>query len=193
MIKWIKDHKYLQKMQEKHKDFLVLAFYGEFSFAAKRALGELEQFSEWYKEIPVYIIDVQKVKGVHKQFGVENVPTVLSLEKGKVTRRIEGVESAQLYAQVLSGAQLSHYKKGEKKISHRVIVYTGQGCPACATAKAYLRLKGVGFREVDISRDQHAARRLVQHSGQMAVPQIDIDGHIVVGVDQAKIDRLLSS
>lgn len=193
MIEWIKDPEHFQKIKEKHKDFLVLSFYGEFSSAAKRALGELEQFSKWYKEIPVYVIDVQKVKGVHKQFEVKNVPTVLSLEKGKVTRRMEGVESAQLYAQVLSGAQPSRHKKGEKTISHRVIIYTGAGCPHCAAAKAYLRRKGVGFREVNVSQDQHAAQRLVQHSGQMGVPQIDIDGHIVVGNDKAKIDRLLAS
>jgi len=34
---------------------------------------------------------------------------------------------------------------------------------------------------------------LVRRSGQMAVPQIDIGGHLVVGFDQAKIDRLLSN
>jgi glutaredoxin 3 len=50
----------------------------------------------------------------------------------------------------------------------------------------------VSFREVDIARDQHAAQSLVRRSGQMAVPQIDIDGHLVVGFDQAKIDKILS-
>ena len=192
MVTWIKDEKHLQQVQQKDKNFLVLAFYGAFSSAAKRALTELEQFSEENKKIPLYVIDVEKVKGVHKQFGVKNVPTVLAVEKEKVTRRIEGVESARLYAQILSGAHPSQRRKGEKTISHRVIVYSGPGCPACGTAKAYLRRRGVNFRDIDIARDQHAAERLVRRSGQMAVPQIDIDGHLVVGFDQAKIDRLLS-
>lgn len=193
MIEWIKDHKYLGQVQEKHKEFLILVFYANFSSAAKRALAELESFSKENEEIPIYVIDVEKVKGVHKQFGVENVPAVLALKKGEVSRRIEGVESAQFYARILLGAHPLRHKKAEGGISHRVIVYSGPGCPACGTAKAYLRRRGVSFRDIDISHDQHAAERLVRRSGQMAVPQIDIDGRLVVGFDQAKIDRLLSN
>jgi len=191
MLEWIKDSNHFEQVQKKHREFLVVVFFANFSSSAKRALAELENFSKENKELPVYVIDVEKVKGVHKQFGVENVPTVLALEKEKVVRRIEGVESAQFYARILSGVRPSRYKKGEKGISHRVIVYSGQGCPHCATAKAYLRSRGVSFRDIDVSHDRQAAQKLVQRSGQMGVPQIDIDGHLVVGFDQAKIDRLL--
>jgi len=193
MIEWIKDHKNFGEVQEKHKEFLIVLFYANFSSASKRALAELEQFSKENEQVAVYVIDVERVKGVHKQFGVENVPTVLALRKGKVAQRLEGVESAQFYARIFSGAYPSHYKTGKSPVSHRVIVYSGPGCPACGTAKAYLRRRGVSFREVDIARDQHAAQSLVRRSGQMAVPQIDIDGHLVVGFDQPKIDRILSS
>ena len=170
MVKWIKDQKHLQEVQKKHREFLILVFYAKFSSSAKHALAELENFSKENKEAPVYIIDVEKIKGIHKQFGVENVPTVLALEKEKITRQIEGVESTQFYARILSGAAPSLRKKGEKAVSRRVIVYSGSGCPACATAKSYLRRRGVSFRDIDISHDQHAAERLVQRSGQMAVP-----------------------
>lgn len=193
MIDWIKDHKHFAQVQEKQREFLILLFYAKFSSHAKRALSEIEQFSKENKKIPVYIIDVEKVKGIHKQFGVENVPTVLSLKKGKASQRVEGVESAKFYSHVFSGVSFSPYKTGKKSVSHRVIVYSGPGCPACGTAKAYLRRLGVPFRVVDISHDQRAAERLFRRSGQMAVPQIDIDGHLVVGFNQAKIDRLLSS
>ena len=190
---WIKDHKHFGQVKEKHKEFLILVFYANFSSPAKRALSEIERFSKENKQIPVYIIDVERVKGIHKQFGVENVPTVLSLRKGKVTQRFEGVESAKFYAHIFSGMYSSHYKTGKKAVSHRVIVYSGPGCPACGTAKAYLRSRGVSFRVVDISRDPRAGERLIRRSGQMAVPQIDIDGHLVVGFNQGKIERLLSS
>ena len=190
MIKWIEEQNHLQDAQNKHKDFLILMFYGSFSTSAKRALVELENFSEENKEIPVYVIDVEKIKDAHKRFEVKNVPTVLALREGKVTQRIEGVENTRFYARIFCGTA-SPYKSGEKGISHRVVVYSGPGCPACGTAKAYLRRLGVSFRVVDIARDQHAAERLVRRSGQMAVPQIDIDGHLIVGFDQAKIDRLL--
>jgi glutaredoxin-like YruB-family protein len=193
VIKWIKHHKHLGQVQEEHEKFLILSFYGNFSSASNRALAELEKFSKENKEMPIYIIDVEKVKGVHKQFEVENVPTVLVLEKDKVTRRIEGVESAQFYTKIFFGAAPSGLTKGKKTVSHSVVVYSGASCPACGAAKSYLRRRGVRFRDIDISRDPHAAERLVQRTGRMAVPQILIDGRLVVGFDQAKIDRLLSN
>jgi glutaredoxin-like YruB-family protein len=193
MIEWIEDHEHLGQVQQKHKELLIVLFYANFSAASKRALAELEQFSKEDEHVPVYVIDVERVKGAHKHFGVEGVPTVLALRKGKVTQRIEGVESAGFYARTFSGAHPSRYKTGKGTVSHRVIVYSGPGCPACGTAKAYLRRRGINFREVDIARDQHAAQSLVRRSGQMAVPQIDIDGHLIVGFDRAKIDRILAS
>lgn len=75
--------------------------------------------------------------------------------------------------------------------SHRVLVFTTPSCPWCNRAKAYLREHKVPFREVDVSRDQAAARDLVRRSGQMGVPVIEIDGRPVIGFDRPKIDRLL--
>lgn len=193
MIKWIKDRKHLLQVQQKHEKFLILVFYGNFSSASKRALAELEKFGKENKEMPIFVIDVEKVKGVHKRFAVENVPTVLVLEKDKVTRRVEGVENALFYTNIFFGAAPSGLTKGEKKISHSVVVYSGANCPACGAAKSHLRRRGVRFRNIDISSDPHAAERLVQRTGRMAVPQIFIDGHLIVGFDQAKIDRLLSN
>lgn len=192
MVTWIKDKDNLMQVQEQHKDFLMLLFYADFSETAKRALSELEKFSQENKEVPVYGIDVQKLKGIHKQFGVDSVPTVVAVKKGNISWRIEGVESAELYSRILYETNALPSKKGKKSVFHQVIVYSGSGCPACGAAKTYLRRQGVRFREIDISRDQQAAERLVQRSGQMAVPQIDIDGHLIVGFDQTKIDKLLS-
>jgi len=191
MIEWIKNYSHFEQIQEKHKKFLVLLFYADFSDNAKRALKELEEFDRANSEMPVYIVDIEKVKEIHGQFGVENVPTLLALQEGKAVRKLEGVESSQFYARVLCGANPFYRKNAGKKGVHRVIVYSGPGCPACGLVKTYLRKQGVGFREIDISRDQHAAERLVRRSGQMAVPQIDIDGHLIVGFDKEKIDRLI--
>jgi glutaredoxin-like YruB-family protein len=193
MITWIQDHQHLSEVQETYKELLVLLFHGDFSPASKRALAELEQFSSEDTHIPIYALDVEKVKGAHKQFAVKSVPTVVALRSGEVTHRLEGVESAQFYARLFSGARASAYTTTDKGApSHRVIVYSGPGCPACGAAKAYLRRQGVSFRDIDISRDQHAAQSVAKRSGQMAVPQIDIDGHLIVGFDKAQIDRMLA-
>ena len=192
MLEWIKNEDHFRDVQSKHKNFLILMFYANFSSNARRALIEIENFSKLNEKISVYIVDVGKIKSIHKQMKVKNVPTVLVLRKGKITRRVEGVENARFYSRIFSGIDSSSRKSNEKKISHRVVVYSGPGCPACGTAKAYLRSRGINFRTVDIAQDQHAAERLVRRSGQMAVPQIDINGRLVVGFDRAKIDRLLS-
>jgi len=192
MIEWLKKEKDFENIKNRNSHFFMLLFYGEFSSAAKRALSEIKEFGKENKQLPVYIIDVQKISGIHKRFGVKSVPTVLVIQDGKVTKKIEGVESAKYYSYAVSGIPSSPSKKGEKARPLRVVVYVGPGCPACGTAKNYLKRQGVPFREVDISRDQHAAERIVRRSGQMAVPQIDINGQLVVGFNKAKIDRLLS-
>jgi glutaredoxin-like YruB-family protein len=190
MIEWIRDRDQLRRAQREHGDFLVLAFWGEFSEAAQRALAELEEFSKEQDGVPVYMVDVEEVRGLHKEFGVERVPTVLAVENGKVTKSAEGVQSARFYAVHFSGATPSR-RPGSGAAARRVVVYSGPGCPACGVLKSYLRRHGVAFREVDIARDPRAAERIAHRSGQMAVPQTDINGQLVVGFDRAKLDRLL--
>jgi len=191
MLAGIKDREHLNKIRERHQDYFVLFFGGDFSDAARRALSELKKFAGDYPDIPVYVLDVGKVKGVHKEYEVHSVPTVLALKSGKVVRFIEGAESAAFYGVQLGGAAPIHLAKPSKKKTNRVTVYSGPGCPACGTLETYLRRNGIAFREVDISRDQQAAEKIIKRSGQRAIPQTDINGRIVVGFDQNKLDRLL--
>jgi glutaredoxin len=58
-------------------------------------------------------------------------------------------------------------------------------------AKKYLREQGIKFKDVDVSRDQTAARDMLKRSGQQGVPVLDIGGKIVVGFDRPKIDQYL--
>jgi glutaredoxin-like YruB-family protein len=191
MLDWIKDREHLEAVREKHGDYFVLVFWGGFSRAAQRALGELKQFSDDYRKVPVFVVDVEKVKGAHREFGVSNVPTVLVMKDGSEQSRNEGVESAAFYAMWLGGAAPSRIAAPTKKKALRVTVYSGPGCPACGQAKQYLRSNGISFGEIDISRDQRAAEDIARRSGRMAVPQIDINGRLVVGFDRARLAVLL--
>jgi glutaredoxin-like YruB-family protein len=174
-----------------HSTYLVLFFWGAFSDAANRALRELREFAREYTDVPVCSIDVQQVKGVHKEFGVGSVPTVLVMKNGGEAGRFVGVESAAFYATQLAGMAPTHLARRARKKSLRVTVYTSPGCPPCGLVKAYLREHGISFRSVDISRDERAAREIARRSGQQAVPQIDINGRIVVGFDRGKLASLL--
>ncbi len=191
MIKWIHDQNYFNEIREKHKEYLVLLFWGDFSSPAKRALSELEQFSRDYADIPIYAVDVLKIKTIHKEYGVHSVPTILVIKNEKVIGLLEGVESAAYYGVQIGGAAPTKLARLAKKKKKRVTVYSGPGCPACGTVKAYLRQNSIAFREVDISRDQVAAEKIIKRSGQRAIPQIDINGRLVVGFDKPKLDNLL--
>jgi glutaredoxin-like YruB-family protein len=79
----------------------------------------------------------------------------------------------------------------ETKPQPKVIVFSTPTCSYCNMAKQYFRQKNVKFTDVDVSRDQAAARDMVRRSGQMGVPVIDIGGKIIVGFNRPKIDQLL--
>lgn len=73
----------------------------------------------------------------------------------------------------------------------RIIVFTTPTCPHCRSAKRYLKSRGIPFKDVDVSRDQAAARDMVRRSKQSGVPVLDIGGKIIVGFDRQKIDQIL--
>lgn len=75
----------------------------------------------------------------------------------------------------------------------QVTVYTTPTCPWCTRAKEYLARKGVPYVEKDVAQDYAAAMEMVQKSGQQGVPVIAVDGQVVVGFDQRKLDFLLQN
>ena len=79
----------------------------------------------------------------------------------------------------------------DEKKQIKVIIFTTPSCSFVNTAKAYLRQKGVHFKEVDISKDESAARDVVKRTRQQGVPVLDIGGKIVIGFDKPKINQLL--
>ncbi len=72
-----------------------------------------------------------------------------------------------------------------------VTIYSTPSCGFCHQAKDYLTEKGVAFTDIDVADDQVKAEEMVQKSGQMGVPVIDINGQIIVGFDKQKINALL--
>ena len=66
----------------------------------------------------------------------------------------------------------------------QVIIYTTPTCVYCKKAKAFFNEHNVVYSEKDVSNDQAAVDEMVQKSGQMGVPVIDVDGSIVIGFDE---------
>ncbi|HPM85486.1 MAG: glutaredoxin family protein [Candidatus ainarchaeum sp.] len=74
-----------------------------------------------------------------------------------------------------------------------VIVYSTNTCPYCVMAKQWLKEKKVDFEEVNVGIDQEKAKEMIQKSGQMGVPVIDIGGDIIIGFDRPKMEGSLKT
>ncbi len=74
----------------------------------------------------------------------------------------------------------------------KVIIYTTPTCMYCNMLKAYLDDNNVNYESYDVSEDQEKARYMVEKTGQMGVPVIEIDGEFIVGFDQERIKELLN-
>ena len=72
-----------------------------------------------------------------------------------------------------------------------VKVYGTPACPFCVRVKQYLKDNGVQFEDIDVSASQERVREMVQKSGQMGVPVLDIEGEIIVGFDKDRIRQAL--
>jgi len=72
-----------------------------------------------------------------------------------------------------------------------VKVYTTESCPFCVTLKDFLKNNNVEFESFNVAEDLEARKEMIEKSGQMGVPVMDIDGQIIVGFDKRKIVELL--
>ena len=72
-----------------------------------------------------------------------------------------------------------------------VTLYSTPTCGFCTKAKAFFRDKHIPFTEYNVAADQRRADEMVRKSGQMGVPVIDVHGKIIVGFNQAEVERAL--
>lgn len=73
----------------------------------------------------------------------------------------------------------------------KVLIYTTPTCPFCHQAKDYLKEKDIGFTDFDVSTDNGKAQEMIDKSGQMGVPVLDIEGKIIIGFDRDAINKEL--
>jgi len=74
----------------------------------------------------------------------------------------------------------------------KVCVFSSNFCPYCVTLKNFLKEHNILFEEIDVIENQEAQEEMIEKSGQMGLPVVEIDGQIVVGFDKEKISKLLN-
>jgi len=72
-----------------------------------------------------------------------------------------------------------------------VKVYSTPTCPYCTQVKEFLKEKSIEFEEIDVAADPKAAQEMIDKSGQMGVPVVDIDGEMIIGFNKPKMMELL--
>lgn len=73
-----------------------------------------------------------------------------------------------------------------------VNVYSTPTCPWCKRAKQFFTENGVEFKDFDVAADVAARKEMIDKSGQLGVPVIEIDGQIIIGFDEPKLKKALA-
>jgi glutaredoxin 3 len=73
-----------------------------------------------------------------------------------------------------------------------IIVYSTPTCPWCRMLKDFLDERKVSYTNIDVSTDHVAAQKMIDKSGQMGVPQMEINGRMIVGFDKEEIEKELA-
>ena len=72
-----------------------------------------------------------------------------------------------------------------------VKVYSTSTCAFCVKVKQFLKDNDVNFEDIDVSQNEERVREMVEKTGQMGVPVIDIEGEIIMGFDKERIRKAL--
>jgi glutaredoxin 3 len=73
----------------------------------------------------------------------------------------------------------------------KVLIYSTPTCHFCHIAKDFFAEKGITYEEYNVATDLAKRQEMVDKSGQMGVPVIDIEGDIIVGFDEEAITSKL--
>lgn len=72
-----------------------------------------------------------------------------------------------------------------------VKIYTTPSCVYCKMAKQFFGQNNVQYEEKNVALNAEARNEMIQKSGQMGVPVIDVDGKIIIGFDEPKLKEAL--
>ncbi len=72
-----------------------------------------------------------------------------------------------------------------------VTIYSTPSCHFCHMAKDFFKEKNVEFTDFNVAEDNTKRQEMIQKSGQMGVPVIQIDNNLIIGFNKPKIVELL--
>lgn len=139
------------------------------------------------KKLTFVSLDLDANPSFTSYYRIAGLPTVIFFKDGVMKGLYMGVKTVGEFRDVITGIIEGKKKEGAQEVK----VFSTQTCPYCHMVKDYLKQKGVAFEDIDVSQDREQAMKMVEKSGQMGVPQLWINGEVVVGYDTVRIDQLL--
>lgn len=73
----------------------------------------------------------------------------------------------------------------------KVEIYSTPTCVYCGHAKELFKKNNIAYTEYNVAADQARKAEMLEKSGQMGVPVIDVDGSVLVGYDEKILSELL--
>ena len=72
-----------------------------------------------------------------------------------------------------------------------VTIYSTPTCTYCNMAKSFFKANNVAYTEHNVASDLEKRREMIDKTGQMGVPVIDVGSEVIVGFDEMRIRTAL--
>ena len=73
----------------------------------------------------------------------------------------------------------------------KVKIYSTPTCAYCVMAKQWLKENNVEYEDLNVAQDIVKRNELMEKTGQMAVPVIEIGEELIIGFDRNRLAQLL--
>ncbi|TAK57745.1 glutaredoxin family protein [Patescibacteria group bacterium] len=73
----------------------------------------------------------------------------------------------------------------------KVTIYSTPTCTYCNMAKDFFKENKIAYTEINVASDLEKRNEMIEKSGQMGVPVIDIGGQIMVGFNKPVLAKAL--
>jgi len=182
------DSKSFKEQILEKKGVVVIDFFATWCGPCKTLSPIMEELSAENKNPAIRFakIDVDQNGELAGLYGVMSIPTVVILKDGKFVTQFVGVQTKETYRKASLDALA--YKAPAKP---DVTLFTTPTCPYCHLAKAYFKEQKIAVTEIDVTKDNEMARKMIDRSGEMGVPQIWINGQVVIGFNKPQIELIL--
>jgi glutaredoxin-like YruB-family protein len=73
----------------------------------------------------------------------------------------------------------------------KIKIYSTPQCIYCKRYKEFFKEEGIEYEDINVAEDHEAAHEMLEKSGQLSTPVLDIDGTIIAGYNLEEVKKIL--